>query len=733
MKLKLYLLTAVLSLIVPIGLGAQTDGTKLLDKSFNQGQITTVNFPTEYSKDAKPEFLYRPQLAPSTANESSNTVKVSCARGFDDTNTYNPRQWGYTFLDENKKRITYINQINREDSILQLPKGKYDVIAFYRSPNISHSYYVIHELVEINSDTVVSINPAEATVNIQFEPYLPNGEKCYPETCLIEDNGRQSVLDEGNVGNLKFTSSILLKDGTWVEGIGSFWANIWTGTEERDLTHSQDIHINPVSDRFVFVCNMNFPKYYFDNSWYVVDFEVSTCKDTIMSNKPEDYVLHEEYFKQTPKGLESNQGLNPGWMILYCTKGEYWGSRYLASGGLVLGENETNKCYICTAQEDESPVTTFVSLLAGDMPAPWDPDFTSLYTVNMPVILRDGNLFHANRGLVHFDDFSNYICPDSEAENGYRYDSPLDAYNPQFSYPIDKTKTIPGNSCPILVPAYSIQSDGMGGFIKNVICGGYQIGRNGEHHETGMIASHTSVKVDGAMFADVNGVFPYNWTKNADSQGLVDITVTNENVDVDGVSGKNVTITHFDKAGDDNTAPTLQMLDFRDLDDNATDRFVTANEGKLQFCCGDFNEQYVNSRYYQQYNVCTKPVIVEVAYSPYQAAEWTPLDVSEEAEFYYRGMGHYFSGSLASVNQTSENGWFDLKFRLVDEAGNWQEQTLSPAFRIDNLVQSAVTEVKTDHTAADTAIYNLAGQRMRGDLYALPHGIYIMNGKKVVK
>ena len=62
----------------------------------------------------------------------------------------------------------------------------------------------------------------------------------------------------------------------------------------------------------------------------------------------------------------------------------------------------------------------------------------------------------------------------------------------------------------------------------------------------------------------------------------------------------------------------------------------------------------------------------------------------------------------------SENGWFDLKFRLGDESGNWQEQTLSPAFRVDALVQSAVSEVR-DGSAHEVARYSIDGKRVNAN------------------
>lgn len=159
----------------------------------------------------------------------------------------------------------------------------------------------------------------------------------------------------------------------------------------------------------------------------------------------------------------------------------------------------------------------------------------------------------------------------------------------------------------------------------------------------------------------------------------------------------------------------------------------------MMFAGGDFGPRsisYVVEEGYESmwsYNEC-QPMTVEVSYAPYGTDEWLPLEgVEHQAEYDdIPGLGFFYSAPLTSVTTPSENCWFDLKFRLVDEAGNWQEQILSPAFRIEDVTQSAVTDVKVDR-ATDSAIYNLAGQRMRGDLNSLPRGIYITAGKKIVK
>ncbi len=707
---------------------ASTINNKLSSKQLDQSQLTRIYIPTAYNNDVKAEMLYPTRCLLAADKASSDNVRILVKRDCNNDQLY---IWTYYFMDEQMNSYVY-NGGSGGGGYLTLPKGVYDVAATYIADATKQYFVVIHEQVSINNDTTVSINPAEATVHIQFEPHLPNGEKCYPETRFLDDNGGTTLVSEGNVAAPFFSSKIIFKDGTFFTGLASLWAYTLTGQKEWDYTHFQDIHINEVSNRFKFCCSMNFADYEYSNNFYTVDFEVSSCKDTIVANQAEDYLLYEKLFKQTPYGIENRPGLNAGSLVrVYSEKtpGVFGGTDVCYAGNWTLAENEPVKYYICNSHEDTSPLTTFLFARVGDMPTPWDPN-TNFCTIDMPITLRDGQFFHANLGLFAFGE--DDLCPAPDTRDGYSYYHPWTEWVAPFSYPIEKMKTVSGNSCPILVPAVSSRLDEERNLANTIYCGGYSIGRNGELRETDMIASHTSVKVDGAMFADVNGVFPYNWTKNEASQGIVDITVTDENVDVDGIPGRNITITHFDMAADDNTPPSLKMLDFRDAEDNVIDRFTTANEGTLQFYCGDFNAKLIEGVYLRYFD-CNGLASIEVSYSPYQAEEWTALDVSEITEFYSDYMGFFYAGSLASVNQTSENGWFDLKFRLVDEAGNWQEQTLSPAFRIDALVQSAVTEVKTDHTATDTAIYNLAGQRMHGDLNSLPHGIYIVGGKKVVK
>ena len=151
------------------------------------------------------------------------------------------------------------------------------------------------------------------------------------------------------------------------------------------------------------------------------------------------------------------------------------------------------------------------------------------------------------------------------------------------------------------------------------------------------------------------------------------------------------------------------MLHFKDSNEDVTTRFAKAADATLEFSAGDFNVGFnpINVSYMDRY----APESVEVSYSPYGEDNWSELPVEEVPEYYWPVMGWFYSGSLAGVTGEALNGWFDLKIRLTDAAGNWQEQVLSPAFRIDDLAYSSVANIGSDN-AHEVARYNLAGQRV---------------------
>ena len=128
---------------------------------------------------------------------------------------------------------------------------------------------------------------------------------------------------------------------------------------------------------------------------------------------------------------------------------------------------------------------------------------------------------------------------------------------------------------------------------------------------------------------------------------------------------------------------TTYYVRFIDTDRNFTDRYAEGKDGVVEFSGGDFTFHYEAESMTSWYTEVPASE-VSVEYAPYNSNDFLPLEVENIPERdFMPGFGTYYRGSLASVDRPSENGWFDVRIRLTDASGNYQEQTLSPAFWIE--------------------------------------------------
>lgn len=168
--------------------------------------------------------------------------------------------------------------------------------------------------------------------------------------------------------------------------------------------------------------------------------------------------------------------------------------------------------------------------------------------------------------------------------------------------------------------------------------------------------------------------------------GKIDLEFIDTNVAIDGIPGKNIAPIGFDLSRKDWEPPTLQIVRFVDTDDNFIDRYATGEDGVIEFYGGDF-AFHANMETIVDWYTEEPAAEVKVEYAPYGTDSFLPLEVENVPERdFMPGFGTYYRGSLAAVDRKSENGWFDVRITLTDAAGNFQEQTLSPAFKIDSSV-----------------------------------------------
>ena len=209
----------------------------------------------------------------------------------------------------------------------------------------------------------------------------------------------------------------------------------------------------------------------------------------------------------------------------------------------------------------------------------------------------------------------------------------------------------------------------------------------------------------------------WSWSEDEEQlTGTVDITMTNKNRKIDGLQGQNLATIHYDRDQEDSSAPVLQMLHFKDREGYITDRFETAEGSLMELFAGDYNEHLYGE--YALYFDRAKAKNVNVAYAPYGKDNWTDLTLEENPEYYSNLMGWYYAASLENVTGAAEQGWFDLKIRLEDEAGNWQEQIVSPAFQIKSLVDTGIENMEhpTWNMEHAEAVYDVVGRRLGSNL-----------------
>ena len=153
-------------------------------------------------------------------------------------------------------------------------------------------------------------------------------------------------------------------------------------------------------------------------------------------------------------------------------------------------------------------------------------------------------------------------------------------------------------------------------------------------------------------------------------------------------------------------------MHFKDGEGFITDRFETSEGALMELFAGDYNDGISESNWL--YFDRAKAKNVNVAYAPYGKDNWTDLTLEENPEYYSNLMGWYYAASLADVEGTAEKGWFDLKIRLEDEAGNWQEQIVSPAFQIKSLVDTGISQLTIDNgqltIPGNENVYDLMGR-----------------------
>ncbi len=587
-----------------------------------------------------------------------------------------------------------------------VPEGNCNIVFYFLSKGEENrsQFFIIKENVEVTGDMTITLNPADATNHITTKIYGPNGKLLNHGLFHYDEATDTFVEDEpGEVYVTTVTNSLHQK------GVGNLVGHsrgLMGGTLDEDMCNYHfDFYVNDVSDKFAFFqTRFEFPEDY--SKVYLNWVSTDNLTTSVLENNPNDYVQHVYDFKYTPYGRDHDDGFEIMDIIWHIGEIPGFDGRGYAERKVKQGDNFTHEVWMNVPDVD--PVlgeTVLVQTRIADYGEleqnQWGVEhFTPTgWTYGTPIQVKNGKKEFVNIGhTMHGNRIDNnnlYTVIKNNTFVGQLLPAPE-----SFTYPVEQALGIFGDNCPI--NALNVTTSENNGQVRQLNVTSYYVGRYGEVLCCNM-GSTLTAKFNGENI-DLSTYVP-------EGLGSYEFTDNNPNVEVDGLPGHVTTTVYFDQNQEDMTPPSIEMLHFRNGDGGVTDRFATAADGTMEFYASDFNYHYYPELWGGVFEC--QSVVVRVEYAPYGTEDWTELNVEEVPEFYQEpGWGYFYRASLADVTGKATQGWFDLRFKLQDEAGNWQEQVVSPAFRIDDLISTAVEEVDAAADVREVARYSVDGRQL---------------------
>lgn len=591
------------------------------------------------------------QNVPEGENET-NVVTLSFNLNFD-PDQYTPL---YIMVYDEFGNLGFADWQGTNPVILDVLEGTYDIFVEFIDYS-QKSSFIIKEQESVQENTTIEIEAAEATNYVSINIFDQNGNNLEPGVLNSQTGNYSEIFFDRFLYFLPLNFDISLHSYIWDT---SFYGEdpIW------------NFYINDVSDRYAVIQSAIGTGYEGNNNYFN---KFATLKgiteSVILENSQEDWVFHREKFQQSALGVSSGK-VYPAFSTLNTYNGKGKGGWTVElMGETMFNPEEGFKAYLNNPFDDD-PADLLVFPAIVDYIGIINPDWGEEgFLIKGDAILKDGNEVLYGSGVPHSTIW--YFLGDL-----FYYDESggvgnVLPFHPQFTFSVsDDLDVIQGNNVPV-------SSVG----ISNKIRSNY-IGRYGEKRDSDFFATTAEVKQNGNVVFSGNYIDDGFLNYTLPETGNFEVTFTNTNIEVDGLAGKNITRLQFDKGQEDDTPPTLQHLQFRNTDGKVTDRFASVSDGTVRLAAGDF--QFTENEWGSGYFIYNEGNTVELYYSLYDQDDWTELELTEYPEYFQMpAFGDYYEASLASIQNTESDVWYDVRIICTDAAGNKQEQIVSPAFKLN--------------------------------------------------
>ena len=603
------------------------------------------------------------------------------------------------FNNEFKKKFDFSKGTEKT---IEIPKGRYDMFMQFRKGT---SYYVFKENIEVNDGDIIEFDKDEATNKVTYSFVDESNEELFMD---VYDGSK--LVESGNADNITKITSFNNKE------YGTLATILSKGYMQQK--YPMEFYVNNLSDRYVIGNGTNI----------IANGTTYTYKDAITNVESDTYrQLGGDNFVTCTTTIDVPNLLDGADDVFV----QGYTFTVLYKGLAIIGE----KSFI---SKNECPDKTFTNIMNCPESDEYSDDMVNV--IYQPAI---SNYYEKTDNKRKF--FGVRGCGMIGDKNGVKYinagqDSDWGGWNipqganasqfypghPEFSYERKDGVMTLGNSC----PAVGIRSRRYK--VDGVVKGWntpFFTGRYGERFESDAYI----LEIDEQKLDD----------------GRTYGKIVNNLALVDGKAAENVTEYWVDLTADDFIAPTLQMVSFKDADGVLTDRLANNKGSRLIFTGGDFDYIY-NNDVAKSYYTCGDAEVT-VSYSIHGANEWNILVVNEIPEKKFMPyFGNFYESSLDDVACDTDNQWFDLMFTFKDATGNYQKQTISPAFLVMKSSDTGINDV------SESALYiTMMGDKIRlsngekahfevltlgGNTYRttysneisiseLPHGVYIVVAK----
>lgn len=621
--------------------------------------------------------------------------------------------------------------------VIERPAGVFDIVFSFIKKANKQPLFIVKENIDLSKTKELTINTDDAVNEVVFSYYLPDGEEERLWTAeIINDKGDHKFIEEGNVSNKVYIvfntlcigesyNKVLTTDmhmGDPFDWIANEFSN---GNSWKES--AQTIRINDVSPKISIVSTHST---WANGRTNVVQEIWKGGDETNVSNKGQNFCSLDIKYENTPyystppvinsEDYYKNQVDINAFRVGFGQARQVWTNDYLDE------MTHYDVCKMTSMQEDLMSIA--FSSVQYAMQGTWATDY---YTLACPEIfpIPSGEMVNAL--------FNRAYCVE---KIGDAIETPFDAIveNP-FGYEYTQSDLMAGESSPFWRMA---ERRGKTNTSSGLVF--FSVGMIGEQRTIDFLSTKiVSVKGGDKDYTSETKFGPYGnfsvYDDNTEPGMKWEMEFDNTNFVRDGIQGHSRLRMEY-TTKDEPKYPVLQQIQLRNSEERVTDRFDTPADGSLTIGAGIFSyvaEPDVSGYYDYFYTQCLPEDVPElkVEYSPNGTDAWCELDMKMDPEkFYSLGMGQYYECPLSQVKLPSDNKWYDLRVTLAG-AGESQTQTISPAFRIEDVSMGGINLAECDTELEIWTVDGVLVSRCASgdDIRALSPGFYILRGKNSVR